>query len=292
MAAIEALLEIMARLRDPEGGCPWDLQQDFETISPHTIEEAYEVDDAIARGDLEGLRDELGDLLFQVVFQARIAEERGAFDFDGVVEAIVDKLVRRHPHVFAADETPQTAAAQSASWEAIKAAERAAAGGHGGGGSSEPDPFEGVPRSLPALARSAKLAGRIRRLGAGTLSPTSDPVVRSEGDGDGEAAAPPATLAAPPAAAPAAFAEAVAALARVEDELAAGGSSGAVDREGALDAVGAGLQRWVAIARRLGVDPEQALRRADDRRVEAIRARLGSHATATPAHQAGSSTHR
>ena len=114
MSGIQRLLEIMAQLRDPAGGCPWDLEQDFETISPFTIEEAYEVDEAIARGDLEALRDELGDLLFQVVFQARIAEERGVFDFEAVTEAISSKLVRRHPHVFADADTPASREAQKA----------------------------------------------------------------------------------------------------------------------------------------------------------------------------------
>ena len=162
--SIEALLDIMARLRDPDGGCPWDLEQTFASISPHTIEEAYEVDEAIASGDLDALRDELGDLLFQVVFQSRLAQEQGAFDFDGVVEAIVDKLVRRHPHVFADAETPETAIRQRANWEEIKAAERAASGGDRSGAA---DPFAGIPRNLPALARSAKIAGRIERMGGG-----------------------------------------------------------------------------------------------------------------------------
>ena len=133
MAEMKALLEIMARLRDPDGGCPWDLEQDFSSISPHTIEEAYEVDEAIASGDLESLRDELGDLLFQVVFQSRIAEELGAFDFEGVTEAITSKLVRRHPHIFADAATPATLGDQVSNWESIKAEERAAAGRSRGG---------------------------------------------------------------------------------------------------------------------------------------------------------------
>ena len=167
MAGIQRLLDIMARLRDPEGGCPWDLEQDFASISPFTIEEAYEVDEAIASGDAEAIRDELGDLLFQVVFQARIAEEEGLFDFEGVTEAIADKLVRRHPHVFAAAETPATSEAQLASWEELKAAERAAAGK----GEGPTDPFEGIPRHLPALARSAKIAGRVGVSGVAPKAP-------------------------------------------------------------------------------------------------------------------------
>ena len=123
---LSRLVEIMARLRDPERGCPWDLDQDFASISPHTIEEAYEVDEAIARGDLASLRDELGDLLFQVVFQARLAEEKGAFDFAGVVDSVCAKLVRRHPHIFADAPAPGSAAAQVDHWEAIKEAERRA----------------------------------------------------------------------------------------------------------------------------------------------------------------------
>lgn len=160
MSDIQALLEIMARLRDPERGCPWDRAQDFASISPHTIEEAYEVDDAVARGDREALRDELGDLLFQVVFQARLAEEEGAFDFGEVVQAIVDKLVRRHPHVFEDAEAPRTAEDQRASWEAIKASERAARRDRRDDDGPD-DPFEGIPLHLPALARSAKIEGRI-----------------------------------------------------------------------------------------------------------------------------------
>ncbi len=178
MSDIQSLLEIMARLRDPERGCPWDRAQDLASISPHTIEEAYEVDDAIARGDREALRDELGDLLFQVVFQARLAEEEGAFDFGQVVQAIVDKLVRRHPHIFDDAEVPRTVEAQRASWEAIKASERAARRARSGDQAPE-DPFEGIPLHLPALARSAKIEGRIEgRLAAGLQAdaPTdSDP---------------------------------------------------------------------------------------------------------------------
>src|SRR6188768_1858690 len=120
---ISRLLEIMAALRTPETGCPWDLRQDFSTIAPYTIEESYEVADAIARGDMAALKDELGDLLFQVVFHSRMAEERGAFAFGDVVAAISDKMLRRHPHVFGEDEVPD-AAAQTVAWEVHKAKER------------------------------------------------------------------------------------------------------------------------------------------------------------------------
>jgi len=158
---IERLLNIMARLRDPEGGCPWDLEQDFASIAPYTIEEAYEVADAIARGDMADLRDELGDLLLQVVFHARMAEEREHFDFEAVAEAISDKMVRRHPHVFA-DESVESAAAQTASWERLKADERAArAAQHG----HEPSALDGVSVALPAQTRAVKLARRAARVG-------------------------------------------------------------------------------------------------------------------------------
>ena len=151
----------MARLRDPEDGCPWDLEQDFASIVPYTLEEAYEVDDAIRRRDWPGLCDELGDLLLQVVFHARMAEEAGHFAFDDVVAAIAEKLERRHPHVFG-DAVVATADAQSRSWEAIKAAERAAAG-------KGEDPLAAVPLAMPALARAAKLQRRAERERPGTL---------------------------------------------------------------------------------------------------------------------------
>src|SRR5664279_2691103 len=124
---VEALLAIMARLRDPAGGCPWDLEQSFATIAPYTIEEAYEVADAIARGDLGDLKDELGDLLLQVVYHARMAQEQGAFSFADVVEGITAKMIRRHPHVFA-DAEGQTAEHVKGLWERIKAEEQAERG--------------------------------------------------------------------------------------------------------------------------------------------------------------------
>jgi len=156
---VSRLLALMARLRDPEAGCPWDVEQRFETIAPYTIEEAYEVDDAIRRGDLAALREELGDLLLQVVYHARMAEERGAFAFGDVVETLCEKLVRRHPHVFG-DARVASAAAQSEAWEALKAEERTAAAG--GGATSV---FDGVARGLPALLRAQKLTRRAVRAG-------------------------------------------------------------------------------------------------------------------------------
>jgi len=147
-AAIERLLEIMAKLRDPDGGCPWDLEQDFTTIAPYTIEEAYEVDDAIRREDWDGLRDELGDLLLQVVFHAQIAREAGRFDFADVVRAISDKLVRRHPHVFG-DVAVSGAEEVVGNWARIKREQE-----------GRDDPLAGIPAALPALQLAAKLQKR------------------------------------------------------------------------------------------------------------------------------------
>jgi MazG family protein len=155
---INRLLAIMARLRDPAQGCPWDVAQDFASIAPYTIEEAYEVADAIERGDFDDLRDELGDLLLQVVFHARMAEERGLFGFDQVAIAISDKMVRRHPHVFG-EAAFDTIAEQSAAWETIKAQERAAKGAERAGVLAD------VPAGLPALLRAVKLTKRAARVG-------------------------------------------------------------------------------------------------------------------------------
>ncbi len=155
-AELRRLLDIMAVLRDPAGGCPWDREQTFATIAPYTIEEAYEVADAIARDDFAALPDELGDLLFQVVYHARMAEEAGRFAFAEVARAVADKMVRRHPHVFA-DAAARDAAAQATSWEAQKSAERRAR--------SETGALAGVPAALPALARAAKLTARAARVG-------------------------------------------------------------------------------------------------------------------------------
>jgi ATP diphosphatase len=148
----------MAALRTPGSGCPWDLEQTFDTIAPYTLEEAYEVADAIARGDLDHLKDELGDLLLQVVFHARMAQEQSKFDFGGVVEAITTKLIRRHPHVFA-DEHGQTAEAVKGMWERIKAEEKADRG-------EEPEgALSGVAVALPALTRALKLQNKAGQVG-------------------------------------------------------------------------------------------------------------------------------
>jgi nucleoside triphosphate diphosphatase len=155
------LLEIMARLRHPEHGCPWDREQNFATIAPYTIEEAYEVAEACERGDPTALKDELGDLLFQVVFHARMAEESGLFDFNDVARAIADKMLRRHPHVFADAEIPN-AAAQTVAWEEHKAAERRADAAAKGAPESA---LDGVGAALPALTRALKLQRRAARVG-------------------------------------------------------------------------------------------------------------------------------
>jgi nucleoside triphosphate diphosphatase len=158
---IDRLLAIMAALRTPKTGCPWDLAQNFATIAPYTIEEAYEVVDAIARGDLGDLKDELGDLLLQVVFHARMAEEQGAFDFGGVVEAITAKLLRRHPHVFG-DEHSATPQAVEGLWERIKAQEKK---DKTRGVAKTDSALDGVPITLPALTRALKLQAKASKVG-------------------------------------------------------------------------------------------------------------------------------
>jgi nucleoside triphosphate diphosphatase len=160
-AQLERLLKIMVRLRAPDG-CPWDREQSFASIAPYTIEEAYEVADAIERGDLEHLKDELGDLLFQVVFHAQMASEQQAFDFDAVAAAIAGKLERRHPHVFGAGSA-LSADEQSVQWEDIKARERHSTAQASGG--SDPSHLDGVPNALPALMRAYKLSKRAARAG-------------------------------------------------------------------------------------------------------------------------------
>jgi ATP diphosphatase len=215
---ITRLLGIMARLRDKSSGCPWDLEQDFATIAPYTIEEAYEVADAAARRDMPALKDELGDLLFQVVYFARLAEEDGAFTFADVAAAIADKMLRRHPHVFG-EGAARDAAGQNEAWEAQKAAERRAAAQEGA--------LAGVPAALPALTIAEKLTKRAARVGfdwpnvAAVLSKLDEEIaeLRAEleaGDAD-----------------------------RLEDEL------------------GDMLFVLVNLARKLKLDPEAALRRAN-----------------------------
>ena len=149
------LLAVMARLRDPATGCPWDIEQDFASIAPYTIEEAHEVADAIARGDMDDLEGELGDLLLQVVYHAQMASEAGHFDFDSVARRISDKMIDRHPHVFGDESRDKTAEQQTRDWEAVKAAERG----------SRARTLDGVALGLPALMRAAKLQKRLARVG-------------------------------------------------------------------------------------------------------------------------------
>ncbi|HKO07925.1 MAG TPA: nucleoside triphosphate pyrophosphohydrolase [Alphaproteobacteria bacterium] len=240
---IDRLLEIMARLRDPERGCPWDMAQSFATIAPYTIEEAYEVADAIARQDLDALREELGDLLLQVVFHARMAEEARSFDFEAVAGAIADKMIRRHPHVFGEEEI-KDAETQRQAWEAHKENERAAAAAaRGQGGESA---LEGVALSLPALTRALKLQRRAARVGFD-------------------------------------WTETASVLAKVEEEireLSAELVEGSPP-ERVEDELGDLLFSLVNLARRLELDPEAALRQSNAkferrfRRVEAFLAEAG-----------------
>ncbi|MEY3658003.1 MAG: nucleoside triphosphate pyrophosphohydrolase [Pseudomonadota bacterium] len=207
-SGIDRLLQIMARLRDPETGCPWDLEQNFETIAPYTIEEAYEVADAIARQDLAALKDELGDLLLQVVFHAQMASESRDFSFDDVAHAISDKMERRHPHVFGD--------ALTLDWEGIKEEERQALG--------DPSALAGVALGLPALLRAEKLQKRAARTGFDWPDP------------DG-------------------------ARAKVIEEIAE--IDGATDADALEDEMGDLLFAVVNWARKLGIDPEAALRRGN-----------------------------
>ncbi len=174
MHELEQLLKIMARLRDPEQGCPWDREQTYASIVPHTIEEAYEVADAIAREDWAELRDELGDLLFQVVFYAQIAREEGRFEFSDVARGIADKMTRRHPHVFG-DERYADAAEQTAAWERIKAAEKTA---------PPTGALDGVPLALPALTRAVKLQKKAAKVGFdwGALEPVLAKIAEEIGE--------------------------------------------------------------------------------------------------------------
>jgi tetrapyrrole methylase family protein/MazG family protein/ATP diphosphatase len=154
---MQDLVDVMAKLRDPDGGCPWDLEQTFRTVAPYTLEEAYEVTDAIERDDLDGLREELGDLLLQVVFHAQMAREQGAFDFEAVVQGICAKLVRRHPHVFGGARVADSAE-HTRIWEETKQREKAASG-------RAASLLDDVPATLPAATRAVKLTKRAARLG-------------------------------------------------------------------------------------------------------------------------------
>jgi MazG family protein len=216
-AATQAVLDVMARLRDRERGCPWDIEQTFATIAPYTIEEAYEVADAIERDDLKALKEELGDLLFQVAFHARMAEEQGAFDFADVAQALADKMIERHPHVFE-DKVERTAEEQTVAWETLKAEKRAASGA---------SLLDDVAMALPALMRAEKLTKRAARINFDW--PSSAQV-----------------------------------LEKLDEELAelkAAEASG--DQEHVAEEMGDILFVMANLARKLKVDPEEALRRAN-----------------------------
>jgi ATP diphosphatase len=240
---IERLREVMRRLRDPRAGCPWDVEQSFATIAPYTIEEAYEVAEAIQNADMDALKDELGDLLLQVVFHAQMAAEAGTFDFDAVAAAIADKMIRRHPHVFG-DRTVDDAAAQTKAWEAQKAAERAAKARAAG---AAPSALDGVTVGLPALSRALKLQRRAGRVGFDwkDAPPILDKIAEEVGELRHEMAAPARDAA------------------RLADEL------------------GDLLFACVNLARHLELDPESALRGTNAkferrfRRVEALLAAAG-----------------
>lgn len=225
ISPIERLIQIMAKLRDPDGGCPWDLEQNFSTIAPYTIEEAYEVADAIERDDMADLRDELGDLLLQVVFHSQMANEAGLFSINDVADAINEKMVRRHPHVFGSDTTIKSADAQKSAWEDVKAAERSA--------KSETNAVEsvldGVAIALPALLRAEKLQKRAARSGFDWTNPEDifDKLDEEVGE--------------------------------VREAITSGDKDAIEDEIGDLLFVGANL------ARRLKIDPEMALKRANQK---------------------------
>ena len=239
MSDISRLLEIMAALRTPGTGCPWDLQQDFASIAPYTIEEAYEVADAIARGDLTDLREELGDLLLQVIFHARMAQEQGAFAFADVVATLTDKLVRRHPHVFG-EARGLTPGAVESLWERIKSQERKEKPGRDEGGEGA---LAGVPVTLPALTRALKLQIKAARVGFDWNDPLA----------------------------------VLAKIAEEADEIEAEIANG--DRTAAQAEVGDLLFAVVNLGRHLGIDPETALRgsnRKFERRFAAVEQALAA----------------
>lgn len=240
-ASTQAMLDVMARLRDPQRGCPWDVEQNFATIAPYTIEEAYEVADAIERADMPALKEELGDLLFQVAFHARMAEEQGAFDFADVAQALADKMIERHPHVFSEAGDGRTAAQQTVAWETLKAEKRAAKGA--------PSLLDDVPMALPALMRAEKLTKRAARINFDW--PSSAEV-----------------------------------LEKLDEELAelkAAEASG--DQDHIAEEMGDILFVMANLARKLKVDPEDALRRANakfTRRFQHIETRLAAQGKTGP----------
>lgn len=239
--ASQAVLDVMARLRDPQNGCPWDIEQSFATIAPYTIEEAYEVADAIERRDMGALKEELGDLLFQVAFHARMAQEQGAFDFADVAQALADKMIERHPHVFSEAGDGRTAEQQTVAWETLKAEKRAAKGA--------PSLLDDVAMALPALMRAEKLTKRAARINFDW--PSSAEV-----------------------------------LAKLDEELAElkeAEASG--DQDHIAEEMGDILFVMANLARKLKVDPEEALRRANakfTRRFQYIEGKLAEQGRAGP----------
>jgi MazG family protein len=239
-SAVRMLLDVMARLRSPQGGCPWDLEQTFATIAPYTIEEAYEVADAIERQDMAALKDELGDLLLQVVFHAQMAREAGSFDFEAVAAGIAEKMVRRHPHVFG-DVTIQTAEAQTVAWEDHKESERRAKASAEGRAASV---LDGVAAGLPALMRAIKLQRRAARVGFDWPN-VADVFVKIDEE-----------------------------LSEIKSEIDSGGSP-----ERIQDEMGDLLFAVVNLARHLDADPEASLRHANakfERRFRQVEVRLGT----------------
>ena len=240
--SLDRLLSIMAQLRDPERGCPWDRAQDFSTIAPYTIEEAYEVADAIARGDEAALKDELGDLLFQVVFHARMAEEARLFAFEDVAGAIADKMLRRHPHVFGNAEIA-SAAAQSEAWEEHKAGERQARACKAG---TRESVLDGVALALPALLRAVKIQRRAARIGFDW--PDAVPVME----------------------------KVLEEIAELRTEIERNAEPAALEEE-----LGDILFAVANLARKLDIDPEEALRRATakfERRFRRVELLAAEHA--------------
>jgi len=239
MSNINRILDVMAALRDPDAGCPWDLQQDFQSIAPYTLEEAYEVTDAIERGDFVGLKDELGDLLLQVVFHARMAEEAGLFAFDDVVDAIADKMIRRHPHVFGDDDADNPDAVRQ-SWEDIKAAEKAEKAAKSGKAAPSAETLakhpaeaeslmDDIPLALPGLSRAVKIQNRAARIQFDwpDIAPVFDKL-------DEE-------------------------IAEIREAMASGSADAMEDELGDLLFVAAN------IARHLEIDPEAAVRRTNEK---------------------------
>jgi nucleoside triphosphate diphosphatase len=254
--AMTALLALMARLRDPQHGCPWDREQTFRTIAPYTIEEAYEVADAVERGQPQKLRDELGDLLFQVVFHARMAEEKGWFDFAAVARGIHEKLVRRHPHVFEDQELAADVGQLSRIWEEQKARERAQAAGEEA--TADHSALADVPHALPALTRAAKLGRRAARVGFDWEHPSQvrDKVLEE--------------------------------VREIDDELAGGAAASSASLTEELGDLLFAVANW---GLHLKIDPEEALRAANTkferrfRRMEALAAAQGSPLQALDAAQ-------